>query len=135
MISGRKNTPNVARAFLGYNVDMVRVEHVLDTWRSVRDDTAAAVEEFPAEEFDFQPTADVSTFRQIARHTLDAGDALAGALLAGVEDFHLPETRAGFKQYFRPLAQDCPAAELVAALRESVSERACAVGISTGEFF
>jgi uncharacterized damage-inducible protein DinB len=114
---------------------MVRVEHVLDTWRSVREDTAAAVEEFPEAEFDFQPTADVSTFRQIARHTLDAGDALAGALLAGVEDFHLPETRATFKQYFRPLAQDCPPVELAAALRASVNERVAQLASQPANFF
>lgn len=120
---------------LGYNVDMVRVEHVLDTWRTIREDTAAAVEEFPAAEFDFRPTPDVATFRQIARHTLDAGDALAGALLAGEEDFHLPEVRAKFKEHYRPLEKECAPAEMAAALRESVHQRAEQLAAKTPEFF
>jgi uncharacterized damage-inducible protein DinB len=120
---------------LGYNVDMVRVEHVLDTWRAIREDTALAVEEFPAAEFDFRPTPDCATFRHIARHTLDAGDGLAGALLAGVEDFHLPEVRARFKEHFRPLAADCTQAELAAALRESLDQRVAQFAAQPSEFF
>jgi uncharacterized damage-inducible protein DinB len=120
---------------LGYNVGMVRVEHVLDTWRTVREDTAAAVEEFPVAEFDFRPTPDVATFRQIARHTLDAGDALAGALLAGEEDFHLPEVRAKFKEHYRPLEKECTPAEMAAALRESVDQRVEQFATKPGEFF
>jgi uncharacterized damage-inducible protein DinB len=121
-------------ARLGYNVDMVRVEHVLDTWRTIREDTAAAVEEFPAAEFDFRPTPDVATFRQIARHTL-AGDALAGALLAGEEDFHLPEVRAKFKEHYRPLEKECTPAEMAAALRESVDQRAEQFAAKPAQFF
>jgi uncharacterized damage-inducible protein DinB len=129
-VSGRKRL-----AAFGYNVDMVRVEHVLDSWRAVREETALAVEEFPASEFEFRPTPDVGTFRSIARHTLDAGDVLSGALLAGVEDFHLPEVRANFKQYLQPLAAECSPAELVAALRESVDRRTAQFAAQPTEFF
>ena len=74
-------------AALWYNVVMVRVEHVLDSWRTIRQDTAAAVEDFPAGELDYRPTPDVATFREIARHILDASDGLTGMLLAGDENF------------------------------------------------
>jgi uncharacterized damage-inducible protein DinB len=114
---------------------MVRVEHVLDSWRSVREDTAVAVEEFPAAEFEFRPTPDVATFRNIARHTLDAGDGLAGGLLAGVEDFHLPENRAKFKEYMRPLAAECSPTELATALRESVDQRVAQFSAKPTAFF
>jgi uncharacterized damage-inducible protein DinB len=114
---------------------MVRVEHVLDSWRAVREDAAAAVEEFPETDFDFRPTEDVDTFRQIARHILNAGDALAGALLRGESDFHLPEVRAAFKQYYRPLAPDCAPAELAAALRQSVAEHTAQLAAKPAEFF
>ena len=114
---------------------MVRVEHVLDTWRGIREDTALAVEEFPADDFDFRPTPDVSTFRHIARHVLDSSDALAGSLLAGVEDFHLPEARAKFKEYFRPLAADCSPTELASALRESLDQHAARLKAQPAEFF
>ena len=45
---------------------MVRVEQVLDSWRTIRQDTAAAVEDFPAGDMDYKPTPDVATFREIA---------------------------------------------------------------------
>ena len=41
---------------------MVRVEQVLDSWRPIRQDTAAAVEDFPAGELDFRPTPELATF-------------------------------------------------------------------------
>ena len=66
---------------------MVRVEQVLDSWRTIRQDTAAAVEDIPAGELDYRPTPEVATFREVARHILDASDGLAGMLLAGDEDF------------------------------------------------
>ena len=34
---------------------MVRVDYVIDSWKTVREDTAAAVEDFPEAEFDFRP--------------------------------------------------------------------------------
>jgi uncharacterized damage-inducible protein DinB len=114
---------------------MVRVEHVLDTWRAIRQDTAQAVEDFPAAEFDFRATPDVSTFREIARHALDAGDVLAGGLVAGAENFHLPEVRAGLKQHCRSLAADCSPAQLAAALRESVEQRTAQLASKPTEFF
>ena len=38
-------------------------------------------------EFDFRLAPDVMTFRDAARHILDAGDGLTGMLLAGVYSF------------------------------------------------
>ena len=49
---------------------MVRLESVLDSWKTVREDTAQAVEDFPAAELDFKPTGDVMTFREIARRRM-----------------------------------------------------------------
>ncbi len=34
---------------------MERAEHVIDSWKNIRQDTSTAVEEFPANEFDFRP--------------------------------------------------------------------------------
>jgi len=41
---------------------MVRTETVLDSWKTVRQDTAQAVEDFPAAELDFKATPDLMTF-------------------------------------------------------------------------
>lgn len=114
---------------------MVRLEHVLESWRTVRDETAAAVEEFPAADLDFRLTPDLGTFRQIARHTLDAGEALTGTLLDGVSAFHLPENRARFKQYFSQLPEDCSAADLAIALRVSVVHRSAQFTAQPEAFF
>ena len=101
---------------------MVRLEHILETWRAIREETAIAVEEFPADEFDFRPTPEVDTFRAIARHTLNAGDGLTGLLLSGVSDLTSRETFGEVKRHFRPLAEHCSPEELAAELRASVEE-------------
>jgi hypothetical protein len=44
----------------GYNVGMVRAEHVLDSWKAIPQDTVAAVEDFPAAEFQFRPTPELA---------------------------------------------------------------------------
>ena len=69
---------------------MIRKETVLDSWKTVRQDTAQAVEDFPAAELDFKPVAEVMTFREIARHILEAGHALTGLMLDGVENMATP---------------------------------------------
>jgi len=42
---------------------MIRTETVLDSWKTVRKDTAQAVADFPAVELDFKPVGEVMTFR------------------------------------------------------------------------
>ena len=94
---------------------MVRVEQVLDSWRAIRQDTAVAVEEFPAGELDYKPTPDVATFREIARHILDASDGLTGMLLAGDENFTGSDFRDRLKPHMRALPADANPSELADA--------------------
>jgi uncharacterized damage-inducible protein DinB len=114
---------------------MVRLEHILDTWRAIREETAVAVEEFPAAEFDFRPTPEVDSFRTIARHVLNAGDALTGLLLSGEAHFNLPGAFDNRKAFFRPIADDCTPAELAAALRESIEDRVAQLNAKPSEFY
>jgi uncharacterized damage-inducible protein DinB len=118
-----------------YNVVMVRVEHVLESWKAIRTDTAAAVEEFPASEFDFRPAADVMSFREIARHILAAGDGLSGLLLSGDDNFATPDFRDKMKPHVREIAPDASPAELAAALRESVERRTAELAAKPPDFF
>jgi len=111
------------------------VEQVLDSWRTIRQDTAAAVEDFPAGELDFRPTTELGTFREYARHILDASDVLIGLLLAGDEDFTGGDVRARMKTHMRALAADAGATELANALRESVAQRTEQLAAQTPEFF
>ena len=112
---------------------MVRLEHVLDSWKTVREDTIHAVEDFPAAEFDFRPTPDVMTFGELARHILDAGDGLSGLLLAGDDNLATPDFREKLSKQFRKV-EPGPAA-LAAALRESVAERTAQLAARPADFF
>jgi len=114
---------------------MVRVEHVLDSWKTIRQDTIAAVEEFPAADYDFRPTPDVATFREIARHILDASHGLTGMLLAGDDDFSMPEFRSRLKQHMTGLPAGAGAPELAAALRASIEERTAALAAQPPGFY
>ena len=114
---------------------MVRVEQVLDSWRTIRQDTAAAVEDFPAGEMDYKPTPDVATFREIARHILDASDGLTGMLLDGDENFAGSDFRERLKPHMRALPADAGPAELAGALRESVAQRTEQLAARPAEFF
>ena len=98
-------------------------------------DGAAAVEDFPEAEMDFRPAPDVMTFREAARHILDAGDGLAGLLLAGEANFATPEFRTRMKDHMRALPAEAGGAALAAAMRESAEERCAAFAAQTPEFF
>jgi uncharacterized damage-inducible protein DinB len=114
---------------------MIRVEQVLDSWRTIRQDTAAAVEDFPAGELEYRPTPEVATFREIARHVLDASDGLTGLLLAGDEDLTSGNFRERMKPHMRALPADASAGELANALRESGAQRTAELAAQPPEFF
>lgn len=114
---------------------MVRAQHVIDSWKAVRQDAAAAVEDFPESEMDFRPAPEVMTFREAARHILDAGDGLTGLLLAGEDNFATPEFRERMKSHMRGLPADAGRGSLAAALRESVEQRSAALAGQPAEFF
>src|SRR5258705_9860900 len=78
---------------------MVRKDTVLDSWKTVRQDTAQAVEDFPAAELGFKATADLMSFGELARHILDAGHALTGMLVDGVDNLATPQFREMIGKY------------------------------------
>ena len=114
---------------------MVRLEHVLDSWRTIRQDTAAAVEDFPAGELDFRATPDVATFGEIARHILEASQGLTGLLLSGDENFATPDFREKMKRHMANLPANATAADLAAALRQSLDKRLAELAAQSPEFF
>jgi uncharacterized damage-inducible protein DinB len=116
-------------------IPMVRTETVLDSWITVRQDTAQAVEDFPAAELDFKPAADVMSFREMARHILDAGHAITGLLLDGVENMATPQFRESLSKYIAELPPTPDAASLAQALRQNVELRAAQLAAQSAEFF
>jgi uncharacterized damage-inducible protein DinB len=114
---------------------MVRAEYIIDSWKNVRQDTIAAVEEFPADEFGFSPAADLQTFGQIGRHILVSTHGLTGMLLAGDTDFAGPDFRARIATHTAHIPETLEPAELVRRLRESVDERAPQLAAQKPEFW
>jgi uncharacterized damage-inducible protein DinB len=114
---------------------MVRLEHVLDSWKTARQDTIAAVEEFPAGEFGYRPCPDVMTFGEIARHILQAGHGLTGMLLSGEESFATPDFRARMVAHMPVVPADATPAQLAAALRDSVDRRVGELAARPAEFY
>jgi hypothetical protein len=83
---------------------MIRLETVLDSWKTVRQDTAQGWKIFPAGEIAFKPLSDVTTFGEIARHILVAGYGITGMLLDGVENLATPQFRKDMQKYAAELA-------------------------------
>ncbi len=114
---------------------MVRVEHVLESWRAIRQDTVEAVRDFPAAELDFRPAPELMTFRETARHILDAGDGLAAMLLAGEESFVGPDFRDRLVKHMRTVPADASIDDIVAALASSVRDRTAALAEQPAGFW
>ncbi len=114
---------------------MVRVQFVLDSWKTARKDVAGAVREFPAEAFDEQPIEGVDSFRTIARHILNAGHAFPGILMSGVENLQTPDFREKMKSYMYALPDDATPEELAEALEKGIDERNAELAKQPNEFF
>jgi uncharacterized damage-inducible protein DinB len=114
---------------------MIRLEPLLESLKIVRQHTAQAVEDMPPAEFDFRPTADVMTFREIARHILDASHGLSGILLSGDENLGTPDFREKVMRHAMNLPAPAGPAELAKALRQSVDQRVAEFLAQPASFF
>ncbi len=79
---------------------MVRLEALLDSWKSIRRDTAQAWLDMPAGEAEFQPTPGLMKYRDLAVHVLNASHAMTTMLLAGETDFSAPGFRERMRTHF-----------------------------------
>ncbi len=112
---------------------MVRPEYFCENWKAVREDSALAVEQMPAAKLDFRPQADMMSFREVARHIVEAGRALTGLMLDRETDLAAPDFRERLKKYEKPVPED--QAGLAEALRTSVEAHCEALrGLSAGFF-
>ena len=102
---------------------MVRLETILNSWKTVREDTALAVEEFPEKEADFKPVPDLDSFRTIARHILDSSHGLTGVLLDGVDNLATPQFREMLKPHFSQLSSDADLSAVASELRSALDVR------------
>jgi len=98
------------------------MEPFLDSWKTMRADAAQAVEDFPPGDLDFRPLDDLMTFRQLARHIVDAGNGLTGLLLEGDLDFTGPQFRERIRKYASELDDQSSAPHVAAVLRSSLDQ-------------
>ena len=101
----------------------------------MRQDTAQAVEDFPSAELDFKATPDLMTFGELARHILDAGHALTGILLDGVDNLATPQFREMIAKYRPQLPERLDAATLASELRKSLETRSSELAAKSDDFF
>lgn len=116
-------------------VPMIRVESVLGSWKTIRQDTAQAVEDCPENELDFRPAEELMSFRECARHILDAGNGLSGLLLMGETNLAAPNFREKLKPFRSDLPADAGAAAIAAELRNSLEHRISELSKQSPEFF
>ena len=114
---------------------MIRTETVLDSWKTVRADTIAAVEDMPAAELDFRATPELMTFREIARHILDASHGLTGLMLARDNDLSAGNFRERLKAHLSGLPEDADARTLAASLRSTLDQRVTELAAQPPDFF
>jgi uncharacterized damage-inducible protein DinB len=114
---------------------MVRVETVLDSWKTIRNDAAQAVEEFPAADFGFKPVPELMTFGEIAGHILNAAHGLTGMLLSGEDDMTRPDFRAKMAAQFPAAPEGGNPAALAQAMRDSVAGRTAELARQTPAWF
>lgn len=114
---------------------MVRLDSVLSSWKSIREDTAQAVEDFSAHDLNYKPTADVMSFGEIARHILEASYALTGLLLDGVDNLATPQFPEMRSKQIAQLPKTDGAGALARELRGQFEKRAAQLSAQPAEFY
>src|SRR5579883_47315 len=114
---------------------MVRLQSILNSWKSVREDTAQAVEDFSAQPLDYKPSTDLMSFGEIAQHILQAGHALTSLLLDGVDNMATPEFRPMMQKYAAELPKADGPGALATLLRTRLEADAARLAAQPAEFF
>jgi len=112
---------------------MVRLEAILNSWKTVRRDTAQAVADMP--DLSYRPTPELMVFRDLAVHVLNAGHALALVLLDGTEDMTLAGFRDKMAGYFLPVPADADSAALVGKLVATLDADAEVLAAQPADFW
>ncbi|HTR36018.1 MAG TPA: DinB family protein [Bryobacteraceae bacterium] len=114
---------------------MVRPDSVLNSWKAVREDTAQAVEDFSAQPLDYKPVPELMSFGEIGRHILEAGYALTGILLEGVDNLATPQFREMLHKHVAQLPPAEGAGALARELRAAMESRFKELTAQPADFF
>jgi len=114
---------------------MVRLEQTLASWKTIREDTAQAVEDFSAQDLDFKPADGMMSFGELARHILEAGHLMTGMLLDEVKSMAGPDFREMVKKYVSQVPPTEGTGALARELRSSVEKRSAELSEKNADFF
>jgi len=114
---------------------MVRLNAVLDSLKAIRQDTAQAVDDFSAHDLNYKPCDGVMTFGELARHILEAGHVLTGALLDEVDSFATPQFRELFSKYAAELPKTDGPGALARELRAEMETRLAQLAAKPSSFW
>jgi uncharacterized damage-inducible protein DinB len=114
---------------------MVRLDSILNSWKTVREDTAQAVEDFAAHPLDYKPCDGMMNFGETARHILEAGHGLTGLMLDGEEDLSTPQFRESIGKLVAKLPKTEGAGALAEELRRDIQLRSVELAAKPAEFF
>lgn len=114
---------------------MIRLESVLNSWKTIREDTAQAVEDFSARDLSYKPTPDVMSFGEIAHHILQASHAMTGLMLEGIDNLATPQFPEMRSRHIAQLPKTESAGALARELRSQLDQRAAELMAQPAEFF
>lgn len=114
---------------------MIRLDSVLSSWKTIREDTAQAVEDFSAHDLNYKPTADVMSFGEIGRHILEASHGLTGLLLDGSDNLATPQFREMMGKHIAQLPKTEGAGALARELRSQMDKRTAELAAKPAEFY
>ena len=98
------------------------LEESLEAWRDVREGLIAEVENIPGDQFDYRPTPEVMSVRDMVRHILEAAMLMTGELTRPDTNLKRKPFKELMAMYAQPAYDATTKEELVALLKSQLDE-------------
>ncbi len=96
------------------------LEETLEAWRNVREGIVQEVENIPDDKFDFRPTPESRTLRELVQHILEVSMMMTGELTRSDTDLHRAPFAKLVKMYAGPAYEANTKEQLVGLLKTQV---------------
>jgi uncharacterized damage-inducible protein DinB len=98
------------------------LDETLEAWRDVRDGLIDEVRNIPARHFDFRPTPEVRSVRELVQHILEVAMMMTGELTRPDTDLHRAPWPKLLALYAKPAWRATTKGELVKLLRSQMRD-------------
>jgi uncharacterized damage-inducible protein DinB len=98
------------------------LEETLEAWRDARLGVIAEIKNIPAKHFDFRPTPEVRSVRELAVHILEVAMMMTGELTRPDTDFHRKPWPQLLKLYAKPAYEATTRAALLKLLKTQLDD-------------